>query len=176
MAMFASTARAAVEAARRTGHRVIVSVASADPQTLGALDGIEVARRVDQAEVLPRARVLISHGGAGTILDALSAATPMITIPFFADQPHNADLLAAAEVSRTVGRGADLADRLTDALDAVLTEEPPGCARMAEVVASPPNISAAVSLLELHAGHEPSMRRHSGPVPCQCAGLRSACE
>lgn len=74
----------------------------------------------------------------------------MITIPFFADHRYNADSLAAVEVGCTVCPGSDLVSRLKDALDAVLTEEPPGCTRMADAVASRPDISAAISLLELH--------------------------
>lgn len=155
MPMFATTARAAVEAARRTGHRVILSIASGDPGALGDLSGIEVASWVDQTEVLPRARVVVSHGGAGTTLDALAAGTPMISIPFFADQPYNADSLSALEVGRTVRPGTDLASRLFDALDVVLTEEPRACAQMADAVAALPDISAGISLLELHAGQGP---------------------
>ena len=94
--MLAPTARAAVDAARRTGLRVILAVGSADPAALDELDGVEVGRWVDQTEVVPRVRVVISHGGAGTTLDALAAGTPMITIPFFADQPVTAQSLAAA--------------------------------------------------------------------------------
>lgn len=80
----------------------------------------------------------------------------MITIPFFADQPYNAESIAAVEAGRTVLPGRDLESRLNEALDAVLTEEPTGSARMAEAVATLPNISAAISLLELHARHQRS--------------------
>lgn len=116
MPMFAPTARVAVEAARHTGYQVILSIGSADPAAMGDLGGGEVARWVDQTEVLPRARVVISHGGAGITLDALAAATPMITIPFFTDQPYNADSLAVVKVGRTVPPGNDLASRLSEAL------------------------------------------------------------
>jgi UDP:flavonoid glycosyltransferase YjiC (YdhE family) len=155
--MFAPTARAAVEAARRTGLRVVISVASADPELLGSRSGIEVVSWVDHAEVLPRARALISHGGAGTTLDAIAAATPMVTVPFFADQPFNADSVVAAEAGCTVRPGQELTQRLTDALHAVLSEPPPGCARLADAVAALPDLSAAVSLLELQPARRPAL-------------------
>ena len=93
MPMFAPAATAAVAAARQTGCRVLLSVGSADPGRLGDLTGVEVASWVDQATVLPRARAVISHAGAGTTLDALAAGTPTIAVPFFADQPRNAEQL-----------------------------------------------------------------------------------
>ena len=66
---------------------MLLALGSADPAQLGDLSGVEVAPWVDQTAVLPRARAVISHGGAGTTLDALAAATPSIVVPFFADQP-----------------------------------------------------------------------------------------
>lgn len=48
MPMFVPAARAAVAAARKSGCRVLLSVGSADPGSLGDLSGIEVAPWVDQ--------------------------------------------------------------------------------------------------------------------------------
>ena len=98
--------------------------------------------------MLPRARAVISHGGAGTTLDALAAGTPTIAVPFFADQPRNAEQLVATGTGLAVPPGPDLTERLADALHAVLADEPPGCAAMAAAVHGLPDIGEAVALLE----------------------------
>ena len=116
MPMFAPAATAAVSAARQTGCRVLLSVGSADPGRLGVLSGVEVASWVDQATVLPRARAVISHAGAGTTLDALAAGTPTIAVPFFADQPRNAERLAATGTGVSVPPGPQLTERLAAAV------------------------------------------------------------
>ena len=146
--MFSSTVQAAVTAARRTGCRVLLSVGSADPGRLGDLTGVEVASWVDQAAVLPRARAVIHHGGAGTTLDALAAGTPTVAVPFFADQPMNAERLVATGTGLAVPPGPGLTDRLAEALHGVLADEPPGCAPMAAAVHRLPDVGAALALLE----------------------------
>ena len=105
MPMFVPVVTAAVAAARQTGCRVLLSVGPADPSVLDDLSGVEVASWVDQAAVLPRARAVISHGGAGTTLDALAAGTPTVAVPFFADQPRNAEQLEATRTGRAVRPG-----------------------------------------------------------------------
>jgi UDP:flavonoid glycosyltransferase YjiC (YdhE family) len=148
MPMFAPTVGAAVAAARQTGCRIVLAVGSADPRRLGDLTGVDVASWVDQSEVLPRARAVISHGGAGTTLDALAAGTPTIAVPFFADQPINAERLHTTGTGIAVPPGPDLTDRLADALDSVLAEKPSGCAPMAAAVHGLPDVEEGVALLE----------------------------
>ena len=148
LSMFAPTVAGAVAAARQTGCRVLLSVGSADPSQLGDLSGVEVAPWVDQATVLPRARAVISHGGAGTTLDALAAGIPTIAVPFFADQPINAEQLVATRTGTAVPPGPQLTERLAEALRDVLADEPSGCAPMAAAVHGLPDIDEAVDLLE----------------------------
>lgn len=148
MPMFVPAVTAALAAVRQTGCRVLLSVGSADPGGLGDLSGVEVASWVDQATVLPRARAVISHAGAGTTLDALAAGTPTIAVPFFADQPRNAEQLAATCTGVTVPPGPQLTERLAEAVREVLADEPAGCARMAAAVHDLPDVARAVTLLE----------------------------
>ena len=53
-------------------------------------------------ELLPAADLVAFHGGSGTMLAALAAGTPMIIVPFAADQPDNADRCLAAGVARVL--------------------------------------------------------------------------
>jgi MGT family glycosyltransferase len=56
---------------------------------------VRVARWVPQEDVLAHARVVVSHGGSGTTLGALSAGVPLVITPLFADQPQNGERVAA---------------------------------------------------------------------------------
>lgn len=77
--------------------RVLLSVGEdRDLGELGPLPGnVRVERWVSHAAVMPRAAVVVGHGGYGTTLDALGHGTPQVVVPLFsADQWANADAVA----------------------------------------------------------------------------------
>jgi MGT family glycosyltransferase len=90
-----------------------------DPADLGPQPpNVRVGGFIPHAQLLGRCDLVICHGGAGTILDALAAGLPLLIVPQAADNfcsatrvvaagagrsLHNADLTAAA-----VGREVDL--------------------------------------------------------------------
>lgn len=53
-------------------------------------DNVVVAKSAPQLELLERAAAFVTHGGLGSIKEAILARVPMIVIPFAADQPANA--------------------------------------------------------------------------------------
>lgn len=53
-------------------------------------------RYVPQSFILDRAKVVISHGGAGTLIGAATTGTVQLCVPIAADQWDNADSLFAA--------------------------------------------------------------------------------
>lgn len=63
-------------------------------RVLAGLDGFEVietiTRFVPQAEILPRCRAVVAHGGSGTLVAALAHGLPSVLIPLGADQLVNA--------------------------------------------------------------------------------------
>jgi len=148
MPFFPELARAASNAARRTALDVLFAVGDADPEALSGLGEVRCERWVDQRAVLPTARAVICHAGAGTTLGALAAGTPIVAVPWLADQPFNADRIAATRTGLAVPPGPDLEVRISAALDEVLASEPLGCRPMAEAVRALPDLSAALTVIE----------------------------
>ena len=57
---------------------------------------------VPQEDVLPHARLMVCHGGSGTVIAGLASGVPMVITPLFADQPDNANCLEAAGLCLSV--------------------------------------------------------------------------
>ena len=71
-----------------------------------------------QLALLARARVMISHGGANSVMEALAHAVPLLVSPICNDQPHNASFVAAAGA----GHICDLSRAEPAEVRAMLTE------------------------------------------------------
>jgi UDP:flavonoid glycosyltransferase YjiC (YdhE family) len=56
---------------------------------------VRVEQWVPQHEVMPHAAAMLCHGGSGTVTMGLAAGVPMAVLPLFADQPWNAERVAA---------------------------------------------------------------------------------
>ncbi|WP_434382134.1 macrolide family glycosyltransferase [Melittangium boletus] len=89
---------ACVEAFRDSPWRVVMACgAGVDPGALAAPSNFLVRRYVPQLEVLPRARVFITHGGTNSVLESLWFGVPMAVHPTvgggWIDQPLNARLV-----------------------------------------------------------------------------------
>jgi UDP:flavonoid glycosyltransferase YjiC (YdhE family) len=67
---------------------------------------------------MPHTRVLVSHGGSGTLRAGLAAGIPQVVLPIFADQPYNArrvDALGAGiAIEDTTGLAAAVRTILED--------------------------------------------------------------
>ena len=118
-----------------------------DPAELGPLPpGVWVERWVPQAEVMPRALAMVSHGGSGTTLAALAAGVPQAFVPLFVDGPDNAERVAA------LGAGISGGD-LRAAVHALL-ERPRyrhAARAVAAGIAALPPIDDAVDIIAAHA-------------------------
>ena len=112
--------------------RVLLTIGTQrSPGELGPLPAnAHVEQWVDQDAVLPHASAVVCHGGSGTVRATLSAGLPLVTIPFFADQPVN------ARRTEELGAGIVLegAEGLADAVRQVLSQ--PEHRRAAEAVAA----------------------------------------
>jgi MGT family glycosyltransferase len=61
-----------------------------DPEVIAAPPNVTVTRWVRHADVLPHCSAVITHGGHGTVMKALSAGVPLVVVPLGRDQPDNA--------------------------------------------------------------------------------------
>lgn len=107
---------------RREGWQLLVSC-GALAERLRRPDlppSIRVESSVPQLEVLPRARLFLTHGGIGSVREALYFGVPMLLFPFSADQPG----LAARLVHHRLGLRGDIRTRdarvITERVDALL--------------------------------------------------------
>jgi UDP:flavonoid glycosyltransferase YjiC (YdhE family) len=87
---------------------VVVTVGlDGDPDRLGPQPpSVVVERYVPQALLLPRCRLVVSHGGAGTMLGAYAYGLPQLVLPQAADQFLNAALAEAAGAAIALRPGA----------------------------------------------------------------------
>lgn len=98
---------------------------------------------VPMAELLPHADIVISAGGAGTVLAALEHKRPMVLIPQGADQPINAARAAAVGAAIVVADPADVGT----AVQRIIMERSFGDAsvRVADEIAAMPDAAHVVA-------------------------------
>ena len=116
--------------------------------TLGTIPAnVHVEEWVPQRDVLPRAAALVCHGGSGTVRGALAAGVPMVVVPLFADQPHNARRVAAvgAGIASTDPDAASLRAAVERVLAAA--DFARGARRIADEIAVLPPVDSAVAAL-----------------------------
>jgi UDP:flavonoid glycosyltransferase YjiC (YdhE family) len=152
--------RDAVRDAYRTVLAALVGLPLRVLFTIGdqlAIDSLEdvpanvhVERFVPQDQVLPHARAVLCHGGSGTVLGALAAGIPMLVMPLFADQPYNAERVAAAGAGLVVPKVGARPEILREALMRVVEEHSfrKGAQRIATEIAALPLVDDAGAGLE----------------------------
>jgi UDP:flavonoid glycosyltransferase YjiC (YdhE family) len=114
--------RRIVAAVGTLGVPVVVTTGpSVDPRDLDAPAGVEVRRFVPHDEILPRARLVIGHGGHGTTMRALAHGVPVLVLPMsrHADHALVGRALSDAGAGSTVPKSAPV-DQLRDAVRAAL--------------------------------------------------------
>ena len=182
--------RAAIDALAGLPVRVLVTVGrGSDPAELGTVPAnVRVERWVPQEQVAREAAVIVGHGGYGSTLGALVQGVPMVVVPLFADQPHNAARVAELGAGIALPQfptmraafedGPRALGPLAGAVSAVLADPSYrlAAAGVAAEARSLPPVSAAVALLErLAAGgaEEQSGRLTRRPLPHQrwCSGV-----
>ncbi len=146
--------RLALDAVTGLPLRVLLTTGADLPhESLGEIPAnVHVERFVAQDDVFPHAALVVCHGGSGSVLGTLSAGLPQVVMPMFADQPANAERVAA------VGAGLALPGPGVTAVDlrrAISQVSGDGSFRTAaqkvatEMAALPSVDNAVAALLEL---------------------------
>jgi MGT family glycosyltransferase len=131
---------------------LILSVGrNTDPQTFGVQpSNVHIERYIPQSLLLPHCDLLVTQGGSGTMMDALSHGLPMVMIPIGADQPENSQRCAELGVARVLGRGERTAQAIRDAVREILRnpQYTQNAQQIQQAIEAQPTLDYAVSLLE----------------------------
>jgi UDP:flavonoid glycosyltransferase YjiC (YdhE family) len=75
-----------------------------------------VVRYAPQLGILDRAAVVVSHGGANSVMEAMDSGVPLLLIPICNDQPVQAHFLAKSGAGLSLSRAEADASRIQVAL------------------------------------------------------------
>ena len=151
---FATALPVAVRAVAGLPVRVLVTIGQGgDPGAFADVPAnVHVEQWVPQAGVLPHAGAVVCHGGYGSVLGPLAAGVPLVVSPQFADQPYNAERVAAVGAGLALPLGPPDPQALRQAVGRVLGE--PGyrsraAAMAGEIGALPPAQEAVDRFVEI---------------------------
>ena len=146
---FRALCRGTIDAVAELPVRVLLTVGHAhDPADFGPLPpSVHAERWVPQTDVMPHAAAMVGHGGSGSTLMAMAAGVPLAVVPFFADQPANAERIAQLGAGIALDHGVTgIADAVTKLLQDPLYRRRAGL--IAAEIAALPTVDEAVGVLE----------------------------
>jgi UDP:flavonoid glycosyltransferase YjiC (YdhE family) len=111
----------AIDALSSLPVRGIVTVGdSVDPKALQPTDNVLVFSTIDHDDLMSRSRLVLTHGGHGTLMRALKHGLPMVVVPGLGgDQPINAAAAEDWKVGRALPADAS-AEMMREAIEDVL--------------------------------------------------------
>jgi UDP:flavonoid glycosyltransferase YjiC (YdhE family) len=122
-----------------------------DPATLGPQpENVHIAQYLPQTTLFRRCDAVVTHGGYGTVLDAIRAGLPMVILPLFADQPENARRCAILGVAEVISPDEVSADQVRSATLQIL-QTPSyrrNTCRVGLEMEALPTVDSAIALLE----------------------------
>ncbi len=109
---------------------------------------------VPQSLIIPRADLVVSHAGLGTIIGALYAGVPMVLISIAVDHPINAERAAALGVARVLDAADCQPERLRETIIDALADENlrNRASEISKECLALPEITKAVEVLDAYAG------------------------
>ena len=119
-------ARAAIEAVRAQGRRVLVSGGWADLAPIDDGDDCFAVGEVNQQALFARVAAVVHHGGAGTTTTAARAGAPQVVVPQLGDQPYWAGRVADLGIGVAHDGPTPTTESLSTALKAALCPETHG--------------------------------------------------
>ena len=92
-----------------------------EPAAFSAPSHVRVVRAAPHARLFPRAKLVVAHGGHGTVMKALASGVPLLCIPLGRDQADNAARVAHAGAGLRLSRHAR-SGQIRHAIGALLSE------------------------------------------------------
>ncbi len=114
--------RESIDAAQSLGQRAVLLVGDERNHPDSLPDGMIAVDYVSYQALMPRASVVVHHGGVGTTSHGLLAGVPTLIVPFAFDQSDNAEHAQRLGCSRTVYREKYRAPRVANELGKLLRE------------------------------------------------------
>jgi sterol 3beta-glucosyltransferase len=111
------------EILRRTRERILFCTGWGLFEDLPEHENLFVTKYVNHRDILPKCKVGIFHGGAGTLAAMLRNNLPVIIISFYTDQPTWGKIVERRNLGEHIPVKKLTADRLISALAKVQTEE-----------------------------------------------------
>jgi rhamnosyltransferase subunit B len=121
-ARFVTVALQAVTVLRMRAIIILDEVQRALWQT-GLPDHVRVTGYLPYSRILPRAQVIIHHGGIGTTGQALRSGRPQLIAPYFVDQPDNASRVERCGVGHVLPLDRWTPRRLVAALQRIMDDD-----------------------------------------------------
>lgn len=122
--------------------RVLMTTGASGAVALAEVPGnAHVERFWPQDEVMPLAAAVVSHGGFGTTLSALSAGVPQVVVPLFSTDQHlNAKAVSALGAGVSIHGGPEAVTAVAAAVSRVLSDPafPHRSGEIAEQIAALP--------------------------------------
>jgi MGT family glycosyltransferase len=100
---------------------VVTTGSSIDPAAIEAPANVMVAQFVPHDRVLPRATLVVTHAGLGTVMAALRHGVPLLCMPMGRDQFFNAAMVERLGAGRSIDVKAG-ADTIRDAVRSLLDD------------------------------------------------------
>lgn len=112
--------RESIEAAKRLGRRAVLLVGDERNLPSSLPEGMIALDYVPYQALLPRASVVVHHGGVGTTSQGLLAGVPTLIVPFAFDQSDNAEHARRLGTSRILYRKNYFAPAVANELNELL--------------------------------------------------------
>jgi MGT family glycosyltransferase len=124
---------------------------------------VRVEQWVSHSDLLPRCSVLVTTGGAGTVLTSLQLGVPLIIVPTHWDKPDNAQRVVEAGVGLRLTPRRCTPTALRAAVERVVTEPSfrENARRIARIMADHPGPAGAAELLESLSIRFPTARQRT---------------
>ncbi|HXQ73492.1 MAG TPA: nucleotide disphospho-sugar-binding domain-containing protein, partial [Pyrinomonadaceae bacterium] len=147
-----------IEAAKRLGQRAVLLIGDSRNLPSSLPDGMMAIEYAPYESLLPRASVVVHHGGVGTTSQGLLAGVPTLIVPFAFDQSDNADRARRLGTSRTVYRNKYRAARVAKELHELLSrpEYKQKAVRVSEQLKQENGPARAADLIEQVLRHTPN--------------------